>query len=684
MWAGMNLQQNFVETKLITKFAEFTVRVYKDQLDKETLVLSTQSLDISQPVLVRVHSECLTGDALGSLHCDCGQQLHKSLQMIKENGGVLIYLRQEGRGIGLFEKIKSYELQSQGYDTFEANIALGHAPDTRSYAMVKKVLEGLGITKIKILTNNPSKVSNIAKLGIVVTEIIPLVIKSNKHNKKYLEVKKQKFHHALGSTLQDYLYQCHVDNYQQVEEIVQFIKQKHQDPLLKIGIGINVQLSCLEDPEEIERVNRIVAVCEKNENLVSIIHCSFKNSKSILEDVKKIKERWNNFDRLQINDLKSASLSLLKKLSKLSALDIPLPDEDFPIVHDKAFRNFIRHTRSFILLDNSKGRGIQEPKEALMKKINILLGYGLNDITICGGFGPDELSIYFEIRRYYRLNFSIDAETKLKTGGRFDLQKIKRYLLQLIRFDDPNDEGISRTKKFLKEHRCSDWDEVQIGNREFMIHPKVFHAGHFPSSYWFARELCRLLKMDSTFCEVGCGSGVISCLAALENPRLQVTSTDINPYAGENTAINADRLGLRSRVIVVTGDVLDSIEPKEQFDTIFWALPFGFLDPGTEISLEEAQVFDPGYRAIAKLLQTGRKYLKEHGRLLLGFSSELGHYELLASLAQDAKASIRIVAKTTIQEEVPLQFEILELSYQNIEDVVSADSNYTRGPNANF
>src|SRR5271170_4176117 len=205
----MLLQQDFVETKLATKFAEFNIRVYENGLGKETLVLWTENLDLTKPVLVRVHSECITGDMLGSLHCDCGKQLIKSLQLIGEEGGVLIYLRQEGRGIGLFEKIKSYQLQSEGYDTFEANVLLGHHPDGRSYEMVKTILDDLGVSSIKLLTNNPSKVSDIAKLGINITERTPIIVKPNKYNKAYLETKNKKFHHLLKKSSQHYFYQFH-------------------------------------------------------------------------------------------------------------------------------------------------------------------------------------------------------------------------------------------------------------------------------------------------------------------------------------------------------------------------------------------------------------------------------------------------------------------------------------------
>src|SRR5271170_4812203 len=225
----MLLQQDFVETKLATKFAEFNIRVYEDNLGKETLVLWTENLDLTKPPLVRVHSECITGDMLGSLHCDCGKQLTKSLQLIGEEGGVLIYLRQEGRGIGLFEKIKSYQLQSKGYDTFEANVLLGHHPDGRSYEMVKTILDDLGVSSIKLLTNNPSKVSDIAKLGINIVERIPIIAKPNKHNKH--RNKKEEIPPFTKQVFSTLFYQFHADTPEQAEEIIDFISHKNRDPL---------------------------------------------------------------------------------------------------------------------------------------------------------------------------------------------------------------------------------------------------------------------------------------------------------------------------------------------------------------------------------------------------------------------------------------------------------------------
>jgi GTP cyclohydrolase II len=655
------LEQDFVETKLATKFAEFNIRVYRDHSTKETLVLSTQNLDISQPVLVRVHSECLTGDIFGSLHCDCGKQLTKSLQIISEEGGVLIYLRQEGRGIGLFEKMKSYQLQSKGYDTFEANILLGHQPDLRSYEMVKTVLDDLNIERIKLLTNNPSKVSEIAKLGIEIVERVPLVSKANKYNKKYLETKRKKFQHLLTKSDRHYLYQFHVDNVQQLDMIIEFLKHKKTDPLLRICVGIRADRSSFADEKEVKRVNAIIKSCRIHSELIPIIHFSFHDCVEILETSKQIKEIWPLANRVQLNDVLKLKFKELQQIFELfQHVDIPLCDENFNIIYNSRFRDLLKRNNSLILLDNSKGKGIKEAGDVFKKKIDALISQGLNNIGLCGGFGPDELDVYFDIRRYYRINFSIDAETNLRTSGDYDIEKIKTYLLQLIRSDDPKQEGIEQTRKFLEKHRRSDWDKIKIENKQFAIHPKVFHPGCFPSSSWFASELCELLKGESNFCEIGCGSGVISCLVALANPTLQITATDINPFASENTKLNAEQLGLDARMIVFNGDVLDSVNPEICFDSIFWALPFGFLDPGTVINLEEAQVFDPGYRAIRKFFQTVKKFLKPSGRLLIGFSSDLGHPTLLENLAKQSFISLTKIKEKTMIEDSQVTFEILE------------------------
>ncbi|WP_101759077.1 GTP cyclohydrolase II [Oceanicoccus sp. KOV_DT_Chl] len=191
----------YVESsKLPTQWGEFDMHGFEDSgNDKEHLILSMGDIGNGEPVLARVHSECLTGDALFSMRCDCGSQLQAALHRIAEEGrGALLYLRQEGRGIGLLNKIKAYKLQDQGADTVEANEQLGFGADMRDYSICKVMLEHLNIQQVKLMTNNPRKVKALVDQGVDVVERIPLQTGQNPHNAKYLATKAGKLGHLMG------------------------------------------------------------------------------------------------------------------------------------------------------------------------------------------------------------------------------------------------------------------------------------------------------------------------------------------------------------------------------------------------------------------------------------------------------------------------------------------------------
>ncbi|MBB3104183.1 GTP cyclohydrolase II [Azomonas macrocytogenes] len=187
-------------SQLPTPFGVFSMHGFLDQdTGKEHVALTMGEVGNGLPVLGRLHSECLTGDALFSMRCDCGFQLEAALQAIATEGrGVLLYLRQEGRGIGLLNKIRAYALQDAGADTVEANERLGFAPDQRDYAICKPMLEHLGIAELNLMTNNPRKVKALEEFGIRVAERKPLQIAANPHNRKYLLTKAGKLGHLLG------------------------------------------------------------------------------------------------------------------------------------------------------------------------------------------------------------------------------------------------------------------------------------------------------------------------------------------------------------------------------------------------------------------------------------------------------------------------------------------------------
>ena len=191
--------QQMVSARIPTNGAEFRLHLYhNNQDDKEHLALILGDVAGRPDVLVRLHSECFTGDVLGSRRCDCGEQLQYAMQQIAAQGsGVLLYLRQEGRGIGLLDKLRAYNLQDEGFDTVEANLMLGHQADERDYTVAARILEDLGIHSLRLLTNNPAKIDHLKELGMAVTERVPVEPTIYAENADYIFTKVTRMHHLL-------------------------------------------------------------------------------------------------------------------------------------------------------------------------------------------------------------------------------------------------------------------------------------------------------------------------------------------------------------------------------------------------------------------------------------------------------------------------------------------------------
>ena len=194
-----SLIQRIISVDMPTNYGHFILTAFK-QIDtgQEHLVLQKGTWDENEPVLVRVHSSCVTGDIFHSLRCDCGEQLSKSMEMIEKEGkGVIVYINQEGRGIGLVNKLRAYKLQEQGLDTVEANLQLGFKMDERDYGVGAQIIRAVGITKMRLMTNNPTKRAGLIGYGLEIVENIPIVVEPNSHNKKYFDTKRDKMGHEF-------------------------------------------------------------------------------------------------------------------------------------------------------------------------------------------------------------------------------------------------------------------------------------------------------------------------------------------------------------------------------------------------------------------------------------------------------------------------------------------------------
>nr|MBA2761231.1 GTP cyclohydrolase II [Segetibacter sp.] len=198
-----SLIEELVKVEMPTKYGNFKLVAYKEKTtQREHLALIKGEWQKGDAVLVRVHSSCFTGDILGSYRCDCGDQLHKAMKMVEQEGtGVIIYMNQEGRGIGLVNKLKAYKLQEEGMDTVEANIHLGFKMDERDYGIGAQILRHLNVTRLRLMSNNPVKRAGLKGYGLEIVEIIPIEVKSNPHNEKYLQTKRDKLGHEIMNNL---------------------------------------------------------------------------------------------------------------------------------------------------------------------------------------------------------------------------------------------------------------------------------------------------------------------------------------------------------------------------------------------------------------------------------------------------------------------------------------------------
>lgn len=417
-----------ITTKLQTKSGIFNFSVIKSRKN-ETVFLTTKNLDPSKEVYVRIHSECMTGDIFHSLKCDCGEQLNKSLKMLnKSKNGVLIYLRQEGRGIGLFNKIKTYNIQDSGIDTHQANIKINRKPDEREYSQAIKILEFLKIKKINLITNNPNKVRAIRKSNLSLNKVVLIKIRPNRFNKKYIETKRKKFkHYSRKRNIKIYLGISGISTKQElslIENMIEPIEDK------------NIFLGITSREENFKKSFRL-ALSPPKKGFKKIIHFSF--SKKITRDWVKRLAKYRGLGGLQLNGIYKEknileSRELIKSIGIIpNRLEIifPITAENLEILKNEYFLKIIKNKKVHFLIDDSHGRGLKSNSRTYLNYIFSLLDKGQNQIGIAGGIGPNNNKIISELEDYFKFEFSVDAESKLRSNGKLDITKIKNYIKAL-------------------------------------------------------------------------------------------------------------------------------------------------------------------------------------------------------------------------------------------------------------
>ena len=223
---------------------------------------------------------------------------------------------------------------------------------------------------------------------------------------------------------------------------------------------------------------------------------------------------------------------------------------------------------------------------------------------------------------------------------------------------NPKKQFVDSTRELINSSKTS--GEAVIAGVSIITDPEVFNPAVFFSSEWFANQISAFVKDESVLIEVGCGTGIVSIKSATVNPNLRVYSTDINTKAAELTKENAKKNNVSERIEAYSGDVLDSIPASVKADSIFWAMPFGYLEPEDSLAGRDTQTFDPGYRAIRKFFADSKSYLKQGGRLLIGFSIDIGHFELLKQIADGNGFNLKLLTQTKGVEKDSVSMEIYE------------------------
>ncbi len=433
----MKTAKNIVSMPMPTKYGDFVMWVWEGERGQEPVALTTPNLDPNKEVMLRIHSECLTGDVFGSLTCDCGPQKDEALRQIGKHGnGILIYHRQEGRNMGLFKKVQAYNLMKSGADTFDANMILSGNPDAREYSTVVEMLDVLlesHRSKMLLLSNNPYKCLILERAGYPVS-MQSLIVGETIYNTEYIQTKIQKFSHYSGGH-KPYvgvtIYRSDIGNKQLGELLCSYDSKNHERKLF-LGVAVFPENGNLKDLAFVEEFNALTRVLNETKGLSIVLHMTYSARRQSYRDLqvflKKLKFNYSLQFRLRENSkLPKVDLELIESLGAENII-FQMNNSQYELLDDEKFVEYFRQSNHYILLDDSFGTGARESAEIRQSKILSVIKKGMSHISVAGGYDAEQLPELTKLEDYFKLPLSVDAESRLRSGGMVDVNKVQKYL----------------------------------------------------------------------------------------------------------------------------------------------------------------------------------------------------------------------------------------------------------------
>ncbi len=633
-------QGNIVSMDMPTEHGVFVCSVWPGQRGCELMALSTPRLDTSKEVMVRIHSECLTGDVFSSKTCDCGAQKDRSLKLIDDHGnGIFIYHRQEGRNMGLYKKVQAYNLMQKGIDTHEANIRLAGHPDGREYGDVLMVLsELLGSTKskIRLLTNNPYKKLFLMRHGYSVV-IEPLVVATTRHNGAYVETKYAKFlHGAHGS--EPYvgitIYRNDLGATANLKKMLTAINLKDCGRKVYVGIAVFPEKGDTRDLVFASEINTFAAGLSSLSEVHVVLRINYPESRSAYNELKKFLALLSFGYSLQFRYAATAARVDTELIDSLHAdrIIFQIKSEHFYLLDQKDFREYFSRPHRSLLLDESWGTDSSASFESTREKILYLVSRGMSRIGVAGGYCAENADRVFEFEDFFKIPISTDAETRLRHDSRLSIADAEKYLWRILRPSTAFcgltlDQAIEIQKKFHQhagEGRVT--LDIEISNdltlKDFQVHKHVLNPNIVSDARLFARALHeqRRSYAGKSVIDMGTGSGILGIVMALDGAG-NVVCADVSPEATANARANVETYSLKNQVSIVQSDLFSALKGIRA-DVIVFNHPYF---PGAPIADQKISIamMDSG-DLLQRFLKEAKDHLNPDGIIIMPYHEFAG------------------------------------------------------------